>query len=560
MITRLFLLLIVLDLNSEAREVLKADLIIFGATSSGIAAAVQAKRLGRSVLIAEWTQHLGGLTAGGLGATDIGNKAAIGGIARQFYEEIADYYAKPDAWKWEEPRKSAALLSGQERGGDPLVPVTGKPTKWTFEPHVATGIYRKWLQEAGIQVYFGERLRSVQKKGARIISFTCESGRVFQGSVFIDASYEGDLMAKAGVSYHVGRESNAVYNETLNGIRAETPAHQFKLNIDPYRTPGRPESGLLPYIQSGEGGKPGEGDKRVQTYNYRLCMTHTKANLIPWRAPANYDAAKFELLARLVEAQENEGKPLNVGTLMNPIMMPNDKTDTNNNGPFSTDYIGMNYEYPEGDYATRERIAKEHEDYTRAFTWFLATNPRVPKHIRDEMNSWGLAGDEFTENDHFPTQMYVREARRMISDYVMTEANCRGDRSVNDPIALGAYNMDSHNCQRIAKDGFVRNEGDVQVRVSPYGISYRSLVPKQSQCENLLVPICLAASHIAYGSIRMEPVFMILGQVSATAASLALDGKTSVQEVPYAKLRAKLDADHQIVEWKTAPASAGRKP
>jgi hypothetical protein len=367
-------------------------------------------------------------------------------------------------------------------------------------------------------------------------------------------------MAKAGVSYHVGRESNATYGETLNGIRAETPAHQFKLNIDPYRTPGRPESGLLPYIQSGDGGKPGDGDKRVQTYNFRLCMTHTKANLVPWHAPSHYDESKFELLARLLEAHEKAGKPLNVGALMNPIMMPNDKTDTNNNGPFSTDYIGMNYAYPEGDYTTRERIAKAHEDYTRAFTYFLATHERVPKHIRDEMNSWGLAADEFIENDHFPTQMYVREARRMISDYVMTEANCRGARKVDDPIALGAYNMDSHNCQRIVKDGFVRNEGDVQVRVSPYGISYRSLVPKQSQCENLLVPVCLAASHIAYGSIRMEPVFMILGQVSATAASLALDGKSTVQAVPYSKLRAKLDADHQIVEWKAAPESTPRKP
>ncbi|MDB6038347.1 MAG: xly, partial [Verrucomicrobiales bacterium] len=302
---------------------MKADLVIFGATSGGIAAAVQAKRLGRSVLIVEWTQHLGGLTTGGLGATDIGNKGAIGGIARQFYEEIADYYARPEVWKWEEPKKSAALLSGQEGGGDPLVAVTGRPTKWTFEPHAATVIYRKWLKEFDIPVYFGERLTNVQKKGARIVSFTCKSGRVFQGSVFIDASYEGDLMARAGVSYHVGRESNAAYGETLNGIRAETPAHQFKLNIDPYRTPGHPESGLLPYIQSGDGSKPGDGDKRVQTYNFRLCMTHTKANQVPWRAPAHYDEAKFELLARLLEAHENAGNPLNVGALMNPIMMPN---------------------------------------------------------------------------------------------------------------------------------------------------------------------------------------------------------------------------------------------
>ncbi len=547
---------------STHAEVVEADIVIFGGTSSGVAAAVQARRMGKSVVIAEWTNHLGGLTTGGLGATDIGNKAAIGGIAREFYEQIAAHYENPDAWTWEQPHKSAALSSGQERGKDPLVEKTGKPTKWTFEPHVAMDIYKKWLTDAGVTVHLGEKLSSVKKNGARIVEFTCESGRVYRGKMFIDASYEGDLLAKAGVSYHVGREANAAYGEAINGVRAKTPSHQFTLDVDPYVKPGDPASGLLPFIQPGDGGQPGDGDKCVQAYNFRLCMTRTAANRVPWAEikPAGYDEKKFELLARHIEKHEAEGKPLKVGALMNPVMMPNDKTDTNNNGAFSTDFIGANYAFPDADYATREMIWREHEDYIKGFLYFLSTSSRVPQHLRDEMNNWGLAKDEFAATGHFPSQMYVREARRMISDYVMTEADCRWQRKCDDPIGLGAYNMDSHNCQRLAQGGFARNEGDVQVGVAgPYPVSYRSIVPKGEQAENLLVPVCLAATHIAYGSIRMEPVFMAMGQTSATAAVLAIEGKTTVQKVDYEKLKARLIEDKQVLEW-TGPSRAAALP
>ncbi|MEQ1862550.1 MAG: FAD-dependent oxidoreductase [Chthoniobacteraceae bacterium] len=535
---------------------INADIVIFGGTSGGIAAAVQARRMGKTVVIAEWTQHLGGLTTGGLGATDIGNKAAIGGIAREFYEQIAAHYEKPDAWKWEKPKTSAALASGQERGKDPLVEKTGKPTKWTFEPHVASAIYKRWLADAGVKVHLGEKLKSVKKDGARIVEFTTESGRVYRGKMFIDASYEGDLMAKAGVSYHVGREANATYGEQINGVRAVTPSHQFKVDVDPYVKPGDPASGLLPFIQPGDGGKPGDGDASVQAYNFRLCMTRTAANRVPWAQikPKGYDEKKYELLARLLEAHEKAGKPLKVGAVMNPVMMPNDKTDTNNNGAFSTDFIGANYAFPDADYATRAKIWREHEDYIKGFLYFLSSSTRVPAALHEEMNTWGLAKDEFAANGHFPTQMYVREGRRMISDYVMTEADCRWQRKCDDPVGMGAYNMDSHNCQRLVQGGFVRNEGDVQVGVAgPYPVSYRSIIPKAAHAENLLVPVALAASHIAYGSIRMEPVFMAMGQSAATAAVQAIDAKTTVQKLDYAALKTRLLADGQVLDW-TGPA------
>jgi len=550
---------IAFTLPTARAELVEADVVIFGGTSGGVAAAVQARRMGKTAVIAEWTPHLGGLTTGGLGATDIGNKAAIGGIAREFYETIAAHYAKPEAWKWQPPE---AANTGHERGGDPLSEKTGRPTKWTFEPSVAMGIYQRWLAEAGVKVRLGERLSAVKKEGARIVEFSTESGNVYRGKMFIDASYEGDLMAKAGVTYHVGREANADYGETLNGVRAETPKHQFTVAVDPYVKPGDPASGLLPFIQPGDGGKPGDGDKAVQAYNFRLCMTRTEANRMPWTAikPPGYDETKFELLARYLEAREKAGQPTKVGTLMNPTPMPNDKTDTNNNGAFSTDFIGANYAFPDADYATRERIAREHEHYIKGFLYFLATSPRVPKPLQEEMNRWGFAKDEFTENGAFPTQMYVREARRMISDYVATEADCRWQRKAEDSVGLGAYGMDSHNCQRLVQNGVARNEGDVQVGVrGPYAISYRSIVPKAAQAENLFVPVCLAATHIAYGSIRMEPVFMIMGQSAATAAVLAIDGQTTVQKVDYAALRQRLEKDGQILSW-TGPARQADVP
>jgi len=368
--------------------------------------------------------------------------------------------------------------------------------------------------------------------------------------MFIDATYEGDLMAKAGVSFFVGREANSQFGETLNGIRAETPKHQFIVPVDPYPKPGDPGSGLLPFIQPGDGGAPGEGDRRVQTYNFRLCFTTNAENRAPIVAPPNYDPAKYELLARYLEALVAAGKKPKLAEFWNPIWMPNGKTDINNNGGFSTDFIGMNYDYPDGDYATRARIWKEHEAYTRGFIHFLATNPRVPANIRAEMQQFGLCKDEFLDKGGWPNQLYIREARRLVSDYVMTERHCRGKEVAMDSIGLAAYNMDSHNCQRIAKNGHAENEGDVQVSpMKPYPISYRAIVPKAGECANLLVPVCLSATHIAYGSIRMEPVFMILGQSAATAACIAIDDRVPAQKVNYTKLRNRLLADKQILEW-----------
>jgi hypothetical protein len=529
-------------------EIIETDICVFGGSSAGIIAAIQAKRMGKRVVIAEPGKYLGGLTTGGLGATDIGNKAAIGGLSREFYGRIARHYAQESSWTLEQRGEYFSRRgSGQSQASN--LDATNA-TMWTFEPKVARSVYDEMIRESGVRVLREQRLKSVKKNRARIVEIGTEDGNVFRARMFIDGTYEGDLMAKAGVSYHVGREANSVFGETLNGIRAETPKHQFTVAVDPYNKPGDPGSGLLPFIQPGDGGKPGDGDKSVQAYNYRLCFTTNVANRMPMAPPPNYDASQFELLGRYLEALVAAGKNPQLKEFWNPIWMPNQKTDINNNGGFSTDFIGANDLYPEADYARRERIAKEHENYIRGFLTFLATSPRVPETMRQEMQRWGPCKDEFTETGGWPNQLYVREARRMISDYVMSEKHCRAQVVSADSVGLAAYNMDSHNCQRLVKNGRAENEGDVQVPpMKPYPISYRSIVPKQSECENLFVPICMAASHIAYGSIRMEPVFMILGESSATAAAMAIDDNLPVQKVDYAKLRARLLADNQVLDW-----------
>ena len=535
----------------SAAEVSESDVCIFGGTCAGIAAAVQSARMGKKAVLLEPGTHIGGLTTGGLGATDIGNKAAVGGISREFYGRIARWYAEDSAWKFETRQNYFARHSSGQASASDLT--SSNATMWTFEPHVAEAIFTQMLAEAKVPVRFQQRLASVKKAGMRITEITTENGTVFRAKMFIDATYEGDLMAKAGVSYHVGREANSKYGETLNGVRAQTPAHQFKVAVDPYVKPGDASSGLLPFIQPGDGGKPGDGDRCVQTYNLRLCFTTNAANRMPVTPPGNYSPAKYELLARYLEALVASGHQPQLKEFWNPIWMPNGKTDINNNGGFSTDFIGASYDYPEADYKTRQRIGQEHEEYIRGFLVFMASSPRVPEHLRSEMKTWGPVKDEFQDSGGWPNQLYIREARRMVSEYVMTEHNCRGTVKADDPVGLGAYNMDSHNCQRLVKNGRAENEGDVQVAVKPYPISYRSIVPKASECENLFVPVCLAASHIAYGSIRMEPVFMILGQSAATAASLAIEEKTSVQKVSYPILRAKLVEDKQVLEWRAAP-------
>lgn len=522
----------------HAADIPAHDVVVYGATSGGVAAAVQAARLKKSVVLIEPSKHIGGMTSGGLGATDIGNKAAIGGVAREFYQRIKKHYEDEAVWIHE---KKAAYKGGGHN--------TSEDAAWTFEPHVAEKIYKDMLAEHKVRVVLGQRLdlkKGVRKDGTRIVSITMESGDTYAGKTFIDASYEGDLMARAGVAYHVGREANATYEETLNGVQVKNARHhQFVKKVDPYVKPGDASSGLLPRVHAGTPGVDGEGDRKVQAYNFRLCATDRPENRRAWPKPEGYDEKQYELLLRNFEAGD-------MRIPWNPVRMPNRKTDSNNNFAFSTDDIGFNYDYPDADYATRQKIWDEHVRYQKGLMWTLANHERVPEAVRKHFTTWGLSKDEFTDNDNWPHQLYIREARRMIGIYVMTEHNCRGKRTVEDAVGLAAYTMDSHHVQRyVTKEGHVMNEGDVQVGgFPPYPISYGSIVPKAEACTNLLVPVCLSASHIAYGSIRMEPVFMVLGQSASTAAAFAIDSDIAVQKVDYAKLHDQLLKDKQVLVWK----------
>jgi hypothetical protein len=509
------------------------DIVVYGGTSSGVAAAVQAKRMGKTVVIVCPDKHLGGLTAGGLTWTDSGRKEAVGGISRQFYQRMKKHYDNSDAWIYQKPEEYSRYRPYDD-------------AMWVFEPHVAEQGFEELVAEYKIPVYRNEWLNrkgGVRKDGPRIISITMLDGKTYRGKMFIDATYEGDLMAVAGVSYHVGREGNDVYGETLNGVQTRNAtSHQFKMPVDPYIKLGEPESGLLPLIHSGNPGKEGESDHRIQAYNFRMCLTKVTENRVLFPKPDNYDPMQYELLARYLDKGWRA-----IFAKFDPA--PNRKTDTNNHGAFSTDNIGMNYDYPEATYKRRREIIKEHEDYQKGLMWFLAYDPRVPVDVREKTSQWGLAKDEFRDNDHWPHQIYVRESRRMIGDFVTTELHLRKIKPTPKPIGLGSYNMDSHNVQRYVDDnGNARNEGDIQINPGgPYPISYDAIVPKASECTNLLVPVCVSSSHIAYGSIRMEPVFMILGQSAATAAVIAIDNNIDVQKVDYSKLQSRLLADSQVL-------------
>ena len=526
------------------------DVVVYGGNAAGVVAAVQARRMGRTVVLLEPGHRLGGLTSGGLGNTDIGSKGAVGGLSRRFYERVASHYARPEAWVHETRAEyeSRSAIGNQGHGRpDPMATRSGVPTMWVFEPGVAERILRAMAEEAGVAVRFGERLDladGVSKTASAILSIRMESGRAYAGRVFIDATYEGDLMAKAGVSYQVGREANAVYGESLNGVQTRhATSHQWKAHVDPYVVPGNARSGLLPGLHDGGPGEEGSGDRRVQAYNLRLTLTDAPANRLPIERPEGYDPRRYELLRRYVDAGVFDAIDLN-------SPMPNRKTDVNNNGAFSSDHIGANYEYPDADHAARERIFQDHASYVTGLWYFLQNDPRLPAAVREKAGRWGLCRDEFTDTGHWPHQLYVREARRMTGEVVMTEHHCRGDRRAEDSVGLAAYGMDSHNTQRYVVDGAARNEGDVQVGVpGPYPVSYRAIVPRRAETTNLVVPVALSASHIAYGSIRMEPVFMILAQSAATAASLAIDDNGVVQDVPYARLRERLLADGQVLDW-----------
>lgn len=523
------------------------DVVVYGGTSAGITAAIQARRMGCTVVLVEPGCRLGGLSSGGLGQTDIGNKAAVGGLARQFYRDVLKHYNDSAAWTWQQ--RAEYKSRGQSHTA------SGEDTMWTFEPSVALKIFETWVKENNIEVVYGERLdraagvtmtRSVPW---RIVSIRMESGRVFSGRMFIDATYEGDLMAAAKVSYTVGREANALYGETLNGVQtAQAKYHQFVSGVDPYVEKGKADSGLLPFLDPHGPGEEETGDRRVQAYCYRMCLTDKLENRIPFVKPADYDPQWYELLLRNFEAGE-QGMPW-----INSAM-PNCKTDTNNRLGFSTDFIGQNYDYPEATYAEREKIAARHRSYQQGLMWTLANHPRVPEKIREEVARWGMSKDEFTEGLGWQEQLYVREARRMVGDLVMTQRHCQGGQQAENPVGLAAYGMDSHHVQRyVDSQGQVRNEGDVQVHgFKPYPIGLCAIVPKKRECANLVVPVCLSASHIAFGSIRMEPVFMVLGQSAATAASLAIQENVAVQDVDSTKLRDRLLADGQVLAWKPVP-------
>jgi len=522
--------------NGKSNQTLKtADLIVYGGTSAGVIAAVEAVRLGKTVIVIEPSQHLGGLSSGGLGWTDSGNKSVIGGISLEFYERVKKEYDKPATWRWEK-------AEGYKRYRP------DESAIWVFEPHIAEKVFEDFIRENKIPVFRGERLDlkdGVTKQGDRLVEIRMESGLRFRGKQFLDTTYEGDLMAKAGIPYTVGREASAKYGEGLNGVqKARTVKHQFESPVSPYMNPNDPSSGLLPGVHGDDPGEEGAGDHRVQAYCFRMCLSNHPQNRVPFPKPDNYDPLRYELLARYLATGWK-------GVFNKFDVIPNRKTDTNNHGAFSTDNIGMNYDYPDGDYETRDQIIQEHTDYQQGLMWFLANDPRVPDNIRNKMNKWGLAKDEFLDNNHWPHQIYVREARRMVSDFVMTQPHLQLVKETPESVGMGSYNMDSHNVQRyVTPDGFARNEGDIQVSPGgPYPVSYRAICPPKSDCTNLLVPVCLSSSHIAYGSIRMEPVFMILGHSAAAAACQAIDREIAVQDVSYELLSEQLKKEGQVLEY-----------
>lgn len=498
-----------------AQQTIEVDVCIYGGTAAGVMAAYTVQKQGKTAILIEPGKRLGGMSSGGLGYTDIGNKYAITGLARDFYRRIGKHY--------------------------------GKFEQWTFEPKVAESIFKDYVKRGGFKVLYEKQLKEVRKEQGRIVEIVLEDANSPTGTnvrvkakMFVDCGYEGDLMAKADVAYTIGREDNKEYNETINGVQLMT-GHQFPDGIDPYREKGNSQSGLVWGVSDGKLLPNGTGDKKVQAYNYRICLSSDLENQVPITRPDGYDSTRYELALRLMESFP-EKRSLNDYFIWSK--MPNNKTDINNRGGFSTDMIGMNYEYPDGSYMKRKQIIKEHELYTKGLLYFYGHDPRVPQALRDEMLKWGYPKDEYTDNGNWSPQLYVREARRMVGQYVMTQANCEGKEVVADGIGLAAYTMDSHNIQRIVVNGQVKNEGNVEVGgFGPYPISYGAIIPKQSDCTNLFVPVCLSASHIAYGSIRMEPVFMVLAQSSAFAAVMAIDNNTDIQKIDVSKLQQKLTSD-----------------
>lgn len=515
------------------------QICVYGETPAGITAAIQSSRMGKNVVLISTTKHVGGLATSGLTATDLNNFRILGGVTMDFYRRIYQYYLDSSAWRSEDrshffDRSKKRTYSGKN---DSL------RIQWVYESGVGERIFKQMLEEAGVEVIYDQQIdlkQNVQKEGSRLKQIRMSSGLTIQADVFIDASYEGDLLKVAGVSYVVGRESNATYGETMNGIRLGPVVGKDTSSIDPFLIPGKASSGLLPFIEPRLWGEEGSADKRTQTYCYRLTLTNDSLNRRELEKPKDYNPLWYEFLARMIAL--NPEIPLSAIISFTP--MPNKKTDTNQGN-----FVGNSYAWPEADHRTRRKIADRHRSYSLGLLWFLANDTRVPEYLRSEMKQWGLPKDEFVDTEHFPYQLYVREARRMISDYVMTEANCNGSKPVDDPIAVATYPLDCHFISRVVDaTGKVRVEGSYGKQpATRYGISFRSILPRASECTNLVVPICVSASHVAYSSIRMEPVYMMLGQAAATAAVLAQSENKPVQHVRYDQLKEKLLQDGQVI-------------
>ncbi|GAA4488780.1 hypothetical protein GCM10023191_018580 [Actinoallomurus oryzae] len=517
------------------------DVLVYGATGAGVIAAVAAAETGATVRLVEPGRHVGGMVSGGLSWTDVGTLDAIGGLTRRFYELVAKHY---------------------DIG---LFDVPGP------EPHVAEHLLTSMLADAGVDVVLGERLTGAEMDGDRIRAVRTTAGRHPAG-VFVDAGYEGDLLAAAGVPYRVGRESRALYGETWAGRQpAYRPSrHNFSVILSPFEE----EGGLLPFIRPPEldrQGWPaellGEGDGGLQAYGFRLCMTDRPANGRPLEEPKGYDPGRFELLRRYLAADgaydSAEGWLLG----LRRDLLPGGKCDVNSVGPFSLNLLdGSNRGYPDGDEETRQEIRDRHLAYSHELLYYLQNDDGVPAWIREQLSGWFLCADEFDDTDGWPHQLYVRDGRRMVGAAVLTEHELLNRVSQPDTIAVGSYNIDIREIERtwrylpeyldpappnatgpVSRPGVpaVFNEGYVSVGIEPYAIPYRAVVPSADDCANLLVPICLSASHVAFASVRTEPTLMALGQATGVAAALAAIGGTPVQRVDVGRLQQRLAADGQ---------------
>ncbi len=514
-----------------------SDIVIYGGTSSGVIAAIQASRMGKSVVLLHPGKHIGGATTNGLGWVDCKNHAVVGGIAKEFFSKVWQFYQNDANWIFE----ARHPLSDQH---GPVSPT--ERAMWVFEPHVAERIMKAMIKAANVQVVFNESLNrttGVVKNNQQIIQIEMQSGNIYQGKMFLDCTYEGDLMAAAQVSYTVSREANSLYGEIHNGIQSDSQSRAFNVLIDPYIVKQNATSGLLPRVFPNSGGPDGTEDNGIQSYNYRMCLTDVVANKVMVQKPIDYDESQYEIVFRAIEANISPKEFFHLN------LMPNRKTDSNNAGPISTDFVGMSWNWVEADDATRQNIAKQHENWQRGLIWTLQNHPRVNSEVKDYYAPWGLPKDEFIDNKGWPYELYVREGRRMISSYVITENTAMGQETITDSIGLADYQMDSHYAKYyVGSDGYVEGEGGMYVTTpKPFPISFKAVVPKAEECENLLVPVCLSASHVGYGAIRMEPHFMILGQSCATIASLAIDLGCAVQNVPYDTLKAQLIKDGQLL-------------